>query len=153
MQCYVEENAWVPPEQSGFRPSRSSSGCIVELTSAMDDARAHRDNAIQTFFLYRTCVRCSNTQCLAALGYIGVPGLMMCYFEPFFRDRTYPVQLQSLTDPVHSLSWGVPHGSCLSPTLFNIAMATLLFCVPSTFHPDGRIIDSDDSCVWATQYN
>ncbi|CAL4093305.1 unnamed protein product [Meganyctiphanes norvegica] len=70
---------------------------------------------------------------------------MLCWIEQFLQNRTYQVLVGNSKSQHKEIKRGVPQGSCLSPTLFNIIMSD----IP---HTDGIIIGeyADDIAIFIT---
>lgn len=48
------------------------------------------------------------------------PGHLTCIIDSFVRNRTFIVKFGDSKSRDHSIPFGVPHGSVLSPSLYNI---------------------------------
>ena len=63
---------------------------------------------------------------LAELTTAGLRGRLLAWTSDFLIDRRAKVRFQNYTSNAQSLENGTPHGSSLSPTLFNYAMNIFL---------------------------
>ena len=55
----------------------------------------------------------------------GVKGNMLFWLEEFLKQRTYQVLVEDSTSEKKSMKRGIPQGSCLSPTLFNVMVSDI----------------------------
>ena len=60
----------------------------------------------------------------------GIGGNMFNYIKGFLTDRFIKVRIGSVLSSAYPQEEGIPQGSVLSPTLFNIAINSLLETVP-----------------------
>ena len=66
------------------------------------------------------------------------------WVSDFLKDRSYLVSINEKMSPYYLIKSGVPHGSCLSPALFNLYSSDLSQCIPAyTNHS----LFADDLCV------
>lgn len=151
LQWFLDDTEALPPELAGFRSERCTADCIATLTSALEDARSQGHTGLAVFLdVERAFDSVPHDVVLACLRHLGVTGRMLRYFEDFLNGRTISVRLGTFQGAVRPLLRGLPQGSCLSPTLFNVVMATLPLCMDSSPHPSGMIIYADDICLWAS---
>ena len=80
---------------------------------------------------------------------LGIRGNMAKYLVGFLTgERIYQVRFRSVYSETYSLQTGLPQGSCISPTLFNIMINRLFDTVPPHIeHP----LSADDSAIWCTE--
>ncbi|XP_040063063.3 uncharacterized protein LOC120837624 [Ixodes scapularis] len=79
----------------------------------------------------------------------GLKGRLYNFIAAFLEGRCFQVQVDQATSATRANKVGVPQGSVISPTLFNLAMHTLphrLDAVPGL----GHTIYADDITLWAT---
>ena len=81
---------------------------------------------------------------LRVLHAFGVKGRLENFVESYLANRSIQVRVGSTLSDTFELSQGVPQGSILSTTLFNIKINSIIKCLdPKT---DGSIY-VDDFCV------
>ena len=75
---------------------------------------------------------------------LGVKGRLANFLESFLAERSFQVRVWSTLSDTFRLSQGVPQGSILSTTLFNIKINSIMNCLdPKT---DGSLY-VDDFCM------
>ena len=124
MVNYAEENGIQDPNQYGFRPRRGCTRAIAlgyELAAtqvAMGGAVTIITRDIEKAFdkVWPDGVR-------ARLIEAGVPNALARLSSSFLEDRTAQIRINGTLGPPMELNFGVPQGSCLSPTLFIINTA------------------------------
>lgn len=57
--------------------------------------------------------------------YVGIKGVALEWFSSYLQDRTCSVKIGNYVSAPATLSWGVPQGSILGPTLFSLYMLPL----------------------------
>ena len=65
----------------------------------------------------------------------------------FLKDRTYIVSLNGQKSKSFKIKSGVPQGSCLSPTLFNLYFSDISEIIPKEIY---HALFADDLCIWTT---
>ncbi|KAG0412934.1 hypothetical protein HPB47_009903 [Ixodes persulcatus] len=78
---------------------------------------------------------------------LGLKGKIYNFIASFLENRSFQVQIGQETSSTHHNGVGVPQGSVIAPTLFNIAMSQLparLAKIPNIEHA----IYADDVSVW-----
>lgn len=119
----LETNEKIEPMKTGFRARLSTQDRIlllhnhvIHLPSGCDrrigvatDVRKAFDSIPHEAFLKSRC-RC------------GIKGKGLAFIESFLTDRHYRVKVRQTLGPRTANRYGVPHGSVLSPTLFNMVI-------------------------------
>ncbi len=57
--------------------------------------------------------------------YVGIKGVALKWFSSYLQDRTCLVKIGNHVSSSASITWGVPQGSILGPTLFSLYMLPL----------------------------
>ncbi|XP_043203695.1 uncharacterized protein LOC122371432 [Amphibalanus amphitrite] len=85
---------------------------------------------------------------LSKLQRLGIKGHLAHYLFNFLsQNRRFQVKHRSIFSTYHELENGLPQGSCLSPTLFNIMIDDLFDGIPSDI---SFSLFADDSAIWCT---
>ena len=142
---YLESNNLISPVQSGFRSERSTNDNLVRLETFVRDAFVAKEHVVAVFFdlekAYDTTWRHGIMRDLHDLG---IRGRLATFIENFLADRWIQVRVGSTLSEKFDQAQGVPQGSILSTTLFNIKINSTMNCLdPKT---DGSLY-VDDFCM------
>ena len=142
---YLESNNLISPFQSGFRSERSTNDNLVRLETFIRDAFVAKEHVVAVFFdlekAYDTTWRHGIMRDLHDLG---IRGRLATFIENFLADRWIQVRVGSTLSEKFDQAQGVPQGSILSTTLFNIKINSIMDCLdPKT---DGSLY-VDDFCM------
>ena len=142
---YLESNNLISPVQSGFRSERSTNDNLVRLETFIRDAFVAKEHVVAVFFdlekAYDTTWRHGIMRDLHDLG---IRGRLASFIENFLADRWIQVRVGSTLSEKFDQAQGVPQGSILSTTLFNIKINSIMDCLdPKT---DGSLY-VDDFCM------
>ena len=108
LNWFLEKTSGYSDTQCGFRKQRSTEDLLIKIE--------HEIRAFDTI---------SHDQLLIKLTRAGVKGNMLSWLETFLKQRTYQVQMEDCTSQKRNMKRGIPQGSCLSPTLFNIMISDI----------------------------
>ena len=142
---YLESINLISPVQSGFRSERSTNDNLVRLETFIRDAFVAKEHVVAVFFdlekAYDTTWRHGIMRDLHDLG---IRGRLATFIENFLADRWIQVRVGSTLSEMFDQAQGVPQGSILSTTLFNIKINNIMDCLdPKT---DGSLY-VDDFCM------
>ena len=143
---YLEINNLISPVQSGFRSERSTNDNLVRLETFIRDAFVKKEHVVAVFFdlenAYDTTWKYG---ILRDLHELGVKGRLAICLESFLAERSFQVRVGPTLSDTFRLSQGVPQGSILSTTLFNIKINSIMNCLdPKT---DGSLYVDDFLCA------
>ena len=122
---YLESNDLISPIQSGFRSGRSTNDPLIRLETFIRDAFVNREHVVSVFFYLEKAY--DTTWCygiLKDLHDLGLRGRLPVFIQSFLEDRTMQVRVGSTLSDFYDQEQGVPQGSILSTTLFNIKVNT-----------------------------
>ena len=154
---YLESRNLLSNRQFGFRKNRSTIDPLLILTREIQNAFANQNQTIAVFFdlekAYDTTWRGG---ILMQLADWEIGGNMFNVVKDFLSDRYLKVRIGSEFSSEYIQEEGIPQGSVLSPTLFNIAINGLLEQVPVgvvglAFADDYAITCSKSTAVEACQ--
>ena len=112
--------------QCGFRKRRSTEDLLVRLEHQVRSSLVNRQITITVFFdLKQAFNSVSHEHLLFKLAKAGINGNMLSWIEEFLHNRQFQFLVgNSRSDPT-PMTRGLPQGSTLSPTLFNVMIADI----------------------------
>ena len=123
---YLESHGLYNPIQCGFRKGRSTIDHLVRLETTIRDAFAAKQHLVAIFFdlekAYDTTWRYG---ILRDLYNLGIRGRLPLFIQNFLQDRIFQVSIGSFKSTIQEQEMGVPQGSVLSVTLFNIKINSI----------------------------
>jgi ribonuclease HI len=127
---YLESNNLISPFQSGFRHGRSTNDHLVRLETFIRDAFIKREHLVAVFFdLEKAYDTTWKYGILNDLHDLGLKGRLPSFILNFLSDREFKVRVGSTLSDIHDQETGVPQGSILSVTLFNIKINSITKCL------------------------
>ena len=139
---YLESNDLISPIQSGFRSERSTNDHLIRLETFIRDAFVNREHIVSVFFdlekAYDTTWRYG---ILKDLHDLGLKGRLPLFIQSFLEDRTMQVRVGSTLSDLYDQEQGVPQGSILSTTLFNVKINNIVNCLDTK--TDGSLYVDD----------
>ena len=123
---FIESNNLYTNFQCGFRSQRSTMDHGVRLETSIREANIQRQHLIVVFFdlekAYETTWRYG---IMKDLHNMGLRGRLPNFIKAFLTDRKFQVQIGTTLSDIQQQEEGVPQGSILSVTLFNIKLIAL----------------------------
>lgn len=149
LDWFLEKHELLPPFMNGFRRGRSVIDSIVNLEN---DVQKHINNKEHTLAVFLDINKAYDTIWIDGLIHklknIGIQGNILHFFYNFLLNRTYQVRVGSKFSQDFKMDRGLPQGSILSPTLFNIMLSD----IPTD--PSIKIsLYADDCAIWISGKN
>lgn len=148
---FLEKEKIISPFQSGFRKMRSTADNLVTLEHNIMEGFCKKQDTIAIFF---DLEKAYDTTCRklikSELKRIGVPGKMLKYLSGFLENRQFKVSINGSMSSTREFESGLPQGSVLSCSLFNLAIEKLLQPVKP---PVKALLFADDLVVYVTNKN
>ena len=149
---FIESNNLYTNSQCDFRSQRSTMDHVVRLETSIREANIQRQHLIVVFFdlekAYETTWRYG---IMKDLHNIGLRGRLPNFIKAFLTDRKFQVRIGTTLSGIQQQEEGVPHGSILSVTLFNIKINSITNClnpgVDSYLHVDDFCITSKSKYI------
>jgi hypothetical protein len=116
---YLDKFNILSPAQFGFRRGKSTEDAVCELSSLVTEQLDKRGNCLSVFLDLRKAFDSVSHQILVQkLEKIGIRGTSLSLFKDYLTNRKQKVKLDNYTSLGVGVSYGVPQGSVLGPTLF-----------------------------------
>lgn len=126
LTSYLDKFSLLASNQYGFRSGRSTEDALMDL---VDDTVQNMDKKRKTVGIFLDISKAFDTVSLPLLykklENFGIRDIALDLFKSYLSERTQVVKINSTTSDEASLSYGVPQGSVLGPTLFSIYMNEL----------------------------
>ena len=130
---FLESNSLISGNQAGFRKNCSTNDHLVRLESFIRDAFIKKEHCVAIFFdLEKAYDTTWKYGIMKDLHSIGLRGRLSNFISNFLSDRSFNVRIGSTLSDTFEQEQGVPQGSILSPTLFNIKINNIVKCVNDT---------------------
>ena len=118
---YLESNNLYSESQCGFRQNRSTVDHLVRLETFIRDVFIRKEHAVGIFFdLEKSNDTTWKHGILKDLSKLGLKGHLPIFISNFLSERTFRVRVGSTFSDEFNQEEGVPQGSILTTTLFNI---------------------------------
>ncbi|XP_052755871.1 uncharacterized protein LOC128201816 [Galleria mellonella] len=150
---FLESQNVISHNQFGFRKGRSTEEAANFLIKTVTDAIDHRQKSLGIFLdLSKAFDTVSHYILLRKLEVIGIRGVTLRWFSSYLERRNQIVVVDEHKSNTSYISFGIPQGSILGPTLFSIYMNDLCHL----FDDDNNvqvICYADDTAIICTQEN
>ena len=124
---YLESNNIITKYQSGFRRARSTIDHVVRLETIIRDAFLKGEHVVSVFFdLEKAYDTTWKYGILKDLHDAGLRGNMPVFIKNFLNGRNFKVRTGATYSKSYQQEMGVPQGSILSVTLFNLKINNIV---------------------------
>ena len=148
LQNWAEKNKILPPCQAGFRKNRSCQDQILRITQHVTNGFNHKQLTGAIFFdLEKAFDKASHRGILFRLKQHNLNKILFEWISNFLENRSYFVEYNGFASKEYPIKSGVPQGSCLSPTIFNIFFSYISHSIPDSIK---TALFADDLCIWYT---
>lgn len=145
----------IPAFQFGFRPKHSTNHQLARITEIIEkgfEAKQH------TLIAFIDIAKAFDTVWTLGLIYkimkINLPDYLVLILKSFLEKRKFQVRINSTISPIKNICAGIPQGSILGPTLYNIFMYDIPQTCVSTiamYADDTAIITQNENINTAAQ--
>lgn len=116
---FLEKNDLLSPNQFGFRSNKSTEDAVVALVNQVSANLDSKKKSIGVFLdLAKAFDTVSWPILLRKLELLGVRGTALGWFCSYLNDRKQRVRISNQYSDYTTVTFGVPQGSVLGPTLF-----------------------------------
>ena len=126
LYTFVEENHLLNTEQSGFRKHRKTTDNLFYLTQKVKE-NLNRNKKVCTLFfdIAKAFDKVWHAGLLEKLKIFKIPEYLINWIRQFLKNRKFFVSINNKSSTIESISSSVPHGSILSPLLFNLFISDI----------------------------
>ena len=141
----LESEHLISDFQCGFRRGRSTLDHLVRLETLIRDAFINKEHVVAIFFdLEKAYDTAWKYGIMRDLHNMGFRGRLPMFIASFLSDRHFRVRLNNTLSDLRDQEMGVPQGSILSVTLFNIKINSLVTAIqhgmPCSLYVDDFLI-------------
>lgn len=143
---HLESKNILKNNQSGFRKGRSTIDHLVRLESEIQKAKANNQFLLAVFLdIEKAFDLVWRVGLLHKIKNYQIQGRIFNFIQDFLKDRKIQVKVNDDKSDIFYIQNGVPQGSVISPTLFNIMIDDLC----NQIHDKGQLSQfADDSAIW-----
>jgi len=125
----AESRNWFSIFQGTFRRRRDANDQLLFFSQRIYDAFASGQSCVTAFIdISKAYDRVWRDGLIFRLIQLGVRGRLLSWIRAFVTDRTARVQYAEVGSPLRAYNYGIPQGSCISPTLFNVFVSDIFDC-------------------------
>ena len=145
---WAEDLNLLPPEQSGFRTKRSCQDHILRITQHVTNGFNNKKLTGAVFFdLEKAFDTTPHAGIIHKLEKNNIHLHLLAWIISFLTQRSFKVKWKNKSSNSFPINRGVPQGSCLSPTLFNLYFSDVVLDIPNNTL---KGLFADDLCIWTT---
>ena len=143
---WAEENKIFPSTQSGFRRKKSCQDQILRLNQQIITGFNKKQKTTAVFFdLEKAFDKASHEGIILRLKQLNLDQKMIDWIKNYLSNRLFYVTWNGKSSSSHGIKCGVPQGSSLSPTLFNLFFSSIAQSIPPEVK---HALFADDLSIW-----
>ena len=148
--CFLEQKNWYNKQQSAFRARHSTYDALFRLEECIKNSMIKYETVVAVFIdIDQAFDSVSHVALLEKVERAGVLGNMRNFIKDFISGRSIRVRIEDIQSTSHEVTAGVPQGSVVSPTLFNI----MINDITQNIHEEVEAsIYADDCALWVRDY-
>ena len=121
LSWFIENSNLFPGQLMGFRPDRNTSEALLFMENEIVDALNNKEYLIATYLDIKGAFDAvHHGKLLEKCIKIGITGKMLKFLKNYLSDRTFKVIIGNDNSEPAKITKGLPQGSPLSPTLYNV---------------------------------
>lgn len=140
---HLDAHNILPPQQFGFRAQHSTCHQALRITNYIEIAKQNRKSTGAIFLdIEKAFDSVWHDGLVHKLITTETPTYLVKIIDSFLKKRTFAVSIPGATSSSHPIPAGVPQGSVLSPTLYNVFTAdipTPKYCHIATYADDTAV--------------
>ena len=150
LHWWLEHNNTISPCQAGFRSNYTTEDQQARLTQKIQDGFQMNKDTIAVFVdLEKAYDKVWRQGLFIKICESGIHSNMYRWINNFLTDRRIATKLDGATSPKECLREGIPQGSSLSCTLFNLYINDIVKCLQDTH----VALYADDLVIWSSSTN
>lgn len=151
LQWILENNSLLSDNQYGFRKKKSIADVHTIFTNEINNAFINKQHVIAIFFdIYKAFDCLWKNVIMHQIHKWNLRGHLPLFIQNFLIDRNFQVKINNNYSNIRHLLNGIPQGSVISPTLFQIAINSL----SSFFQPPVQhLLYADDLLIYVRTSN
>ena len=145
----LEEKKIISQEQSGFRNKRQCLDQLARLVSEVNKCRKQNKQTAAIFLdLEKAYDQLWRGGVLEELKKAGISGQLFNYVRDFLQDRSFQVRVDDVLSDTYTQDNGVPQGSVISPTIFNLVLNRVTKSISNRYKQIDLGNYADDTALW-----
>lgn len=118
---YIAKHNIINRNQYGFQAGKSTEA-LLKVFANLVNSKLNKNKIVLVLFIdYSKAFDTINHETMKqTLDNIGIRGNLLKWFEDYLNNRTMKVQVGSDSSDEHKITRGVPQGSILGPTMYNL---------------------------------
>ena len=150
LNWYLEKHALISPLQTGFRKNSNVLDNPMRLERDIYNNFAEDKYLACVYLDYKQAYDRVWRQALPVkMKYMGIQGKILNWIITLIQNRTFQVRVNGCLSEIHTTQRGLPQGSVLSPTLFNIYINDITQVVQKS----SMALFADDIAIWNRNKN
>ena len=148
LMWFLENNKLLNPKQFAFQKNRNTIDPIIIFTTDILNGFAQKQLTVATFFDFEKAYdTISRTAIINEAIGLGLSGNLLNFITEFLKQRNFCVRIGETLSDKHYTNNGIPQGSVISVTLFNLGINAVLKNLPANVKGS---LYADDLMIYIT---